>query len=182
METGVYDRIVSVGMFEHVGVGHYDEFFGCVRDRLADDGVALLHTIGRIEGPGFTNPWIRKYIFPGGYTPALSEIVQSVERVGLWITDIEVLRLHYAETLRLWRERFLANRERAKAALRRAVLPDVGVLSRRLRDRLPLSWDRSYSKSKSPSASIPFPSTRDYMIEAERALAEADQRHGDRAA
>ena len=112
-ETGVYDRIVSIGMFEPVGVLHYDQFFGCVRDRLTDEGVALLHTIGRNRRPGTTNPWIRKYIFPGGYTPALSEIVRR-SSASVWVTDIEVLRLHYAETLRLWRERFLANRERAK--------------------------------------------------------------------
>ena len=109
---GTFDRIVSVGMFEHVGVRHYREFFAAVRDLLAEDGVALLHSIGRADGPGATNPWIRKYIFPGGYAPALSEVLPVVERLGLWVTDIEILRLHYAETLRLWRRRFLANRAR----------------------------------------------------------------------
>jgi cyclopropane-fatty-acyl-phospholipid synthase len=109
---GRFDRIVSVGMFEHVGRPHYDEFFARIRDLLTGDGVALLHSIGRMEPPGGTNPWIRKYIFPGGYTPALSEVLGAIERVGLWVTDIEILRLHYADTLRHWRQRFDSNRAR----------------------------------------------------------------------
>lgn len=109
-----FDRIVSVGMFEHVGTKHYDEFFNKVRDLLAEDGVMLLHTIGRSDGPGVTDPWIRKYIFPGGYIPALSEMMPAIERSGLVVTDIEVLRLHYAETLRHWSERFSANRDAVK--------------------------------------------------------------------
>jgi cyclopropane-fatty-acyl-phospholipid synthase len=113
-EPGRYDRIVSVGMFEHVGVAHYVEFFTKVKQLLADDGVMLLHAIGRMEPPGATNTWLRKYIFPGGYTPAMSEVLAAIEKVGLWVTDIEVLRLHYAETLRLWRQRFLTNREKIK--------------------------------------------------------------------
>ena len=111
---GTYDRIVSVGMFEHVGVVHYQTFFRKLRELLAQDGVALLHSIGRTDGPGSTNPWIRRYIFPGGYSPALSEVVPLVERTGLYITDIEILRLHYAETLKAWRTRFLANRDRVR--------------------------------------------------------------------
>jgi cyclopropane-fatty-acyl-phospholipid synthase len=114
-ERGTYDRIVSVGMFEHVGLVHFRTFFDTLRARLADDGVALLHAIGRRDGPGDTNPWIRKYIFPGGYAPALSEVLPHIEKADLWVTDIEVLRLHYAETLRHWRLRFMANRDRAKA-------------------------------------------------------------------
>jgi cyclopropane-fatty-acyl-phospholipid synthase len=106
-----FDRIVSVGMFEHVGVGHYREFFDTVARCLRPDGVALLHAIGRSDGPGFTNPWIAKYIFPGGYCPALSEVLPRVEQSGLIATDIEILRLHYAETLRQWRRRFTANRD-----------------------------------------------------------------------
>ena len=102
-------------MFEHVGVGHYREFFGKVAELLSDDGVAVLHTIGRADGPGATNPWIQKYIFPGGYSPALSEITPEIERAGLYITDIEVLRLHYAQTLRAWRRRFYANRDKIRA-------------------------------------------------------------------
>jgi cyclopropane-fatty-acyl-phospholipid synthase len=114
-ETGKYDRIVSVGMFEHVGARHYPEFFAKVRDLLTDDGVALLHSIGRSDGPGVTNPWIRKYIFPGGYSPALSEVLPSIEKAGLWVTDVEVLRLHYAKTLREWSRRFQASRDKVKA-------------------------------------------------------------------
>ena len=107
-----FDRIVSVGMFEHVGVSHFDEFFGKVRSLLTDDGVMLLHSIGRMSPPGTTGPWIRKYIFPGGYTPSLSEVFAATERQKLWVTDVEILRLHYAQTLRLWAERFAANRAR----------------------------------------------------------------------
>lgn len=103
-----FDRIVSVGMFEHVGINHYAEYFRKIADLLTDDGVALVHTIGRADGPGATNPWISKYIFPGGYSPALSEILPHIERAGLYITDIEILRLHYAETLKAWRQRFMA--------------------------------------------------------------------------
>ncbi|MGO9472195.1 MAG: class I SAM-dependent methyltransferase [Rhodomicrobium sp.] len=103
-----FDRIVSVGMFEHVGVPNYRAFFRKVSDSLTDSGVALLHTIGRLSGPGTTNPFIAKYIFPGGYSPALSEIVPAIEKSGLLITDIEVLRLHYAETLAAWRHNFEA--------------------------------------------------------------------------
>ena len=110
---GTFDRIVSVGMFEHVGVQHYKAFFGKVRELLTDDGVALLHWIGRSDGPGVTSPWIQKYIFPGGYTPALSEVVPVIEKSGLFLTDIEVLRLHYAETLKAWLERFRAHWDEA---------------------------------------------------------------------
>jgi cyclopropane-fatty-acyl-phospholipid synthase len=106
-----FDRIVSVGMFEHVGVNHYDAFFRKCAEVLTDDGIILLHSIGRSEGPNVTNPWIAKYIFPGGYIPALSEVLPAIERAGLLVTDIEILRLHYAETLRAWRDRFLAHRE-----------------------------------------------------------------------
>jgi cyclopropane-fatty-acyl-phospholipid synthase len=113
-ERGEYDRIVSVGMFEHVGINHYRVFFERLKALLAPDGVALLHSIGRMDGPGSTNPWIRKYIFPGGYVPALSEVMPAVERVHLWVTDIEILRLHYAETLRLWRRGFERNRDRVR--------------------------------------------------------------------
>jgi len=109
--TQRFDRIVSVGMFEHVGVVHYRAFFDTVARCLAPDGVALLHAIGRSGGPGSTNPWIAKYIFPGGYCPALSEVLPPIEASGLVATDIEVLRLHYAETLRHWRRRFAANRD-----------------------------------------------------------------------
>ena len=108
-QTGHFDRIVSVGMFEHVGVGHFGQYFGKIHEVLADDGVALLHTIGRSDGPGNTDPWIRKYIFPGGYIPSLSETMPAIERAGLIVTDIEFLGPHYAETLKAWRERFRGN-------------------------------------------------------------------------
>ncbi len=112
--TGPFDRIVSVGMFEHVGINHYETFFQKIAQLLADDGVMMLHSIGRSEGPNVTSPWISKYIFPGGYIPALSEVLPRIERAGLLVTDIEILRLHYAETLKHWRERFLAHREEAE--------------------------------------------------------------------
>jgi cyclopropane-fatty-acyl-phospholipid synthase len=108
---GSFDRIVSVGMFEHVGVGFYDSFFDRCAELLADDGVALVHSIGRSSPPGITNPWIAKYIFPGGYIPALSEVLPAIERAQLIVTDVEILQLHYAETLKAWRERFLAHRD-----------------------------------------------------------------------
>jgi len=109
-----YDRIVSVGMFEHVGVGFYEEYFRRCAAILGDDGVFLLHSIGRSDGPGITNPWLARYIFPGGYIPALSEVLPAIERAGLLITDIEILRVHYADTVKAWRERFLARREEAE--------------------------------------------------------------------
>ncbi len=115
--SGVYDRIVSVGMFEHVGVPHYRRYFRTLADLLAENGVALVHSIGRSGPPGSTNPFIAKYIFPGGYIPSLSEVLPAIERAGLIVTDVEVLRLHYAETLKEWRRRFLANWDKAKALM-----------------------------------------------------------------
>jgi cyclopropane-fatty-acyl-phospholipid synthase len=106
--AGQFDRIVSVGMFEHVGRADYDAYFQAIADRLQERGVALVHTIGRAGGPGATSRWIDRYIFPGGYIPALSEVAPSIEKSGLIITDIEVWRLHYAHTLRAWRRRFEA--------------------------------------------------------------------------
>jgi cyclopropane-fatty-acyl-phospholipid synthase len=112
---GRFDRIVSVGMFEHVGPTHYDAYFRTSARLLAGDGVMLLHTIGRTGEPDFTNPWITKYIFPGGHLPTLSEMMPAIERSGLAVTDVEVLRLHYADTLAAWRERFMARRAEAAA-------------------------------------------------------------------
>jgi cyclopropane-fatty-acyl-phospholipid synthase len=109
--VGCFDRILSVGMFEHVGVFHYRAFFDAVSRCLKPDGVALLHSIGQWNGAGINNRWISKYIFPGAYCPALSEVMPAIEHSGLLTTDIEVLRLHYAETLRHWRRRFAANRD-----------------------------------------------------------------------
>jgi cyclopropane-fatty-acyl-phospholipid synthase len=113
--TGQFDRIVSVGMFEHVGLPHYRQYFDTVERLLASDGVALLHTIARADGPGATDPWTAKYIFPGGYSPALSQIVPAIEKAWLWITDIEVLRLHYAWTLKAWYDRCAAQQAKIEA-------------------------------------------------------------------
>lgn len=110
-----YDRVVSVGMLEHVGAGYLEAYFAKVADVLDDDGTALIHTIGRNDVPGVTNPWIDKYIFPGGYIPAMSEVTAAIEKAGLCIADIEILRLHYADTLREWRARFLARWDEAKS-------------------------------------------------------------------
>ncbi len=110
---GPFDRIVSVGMFEHVGVDFYEKYLRRCAELLTEDGVMLLHSIGRSEGPDASNPWIAKYIFPGGYIPGLSEVIPAIERAGLLVCDIEILRLHYAETLKAWRERFMARREEA---------------------------------------------------------------------
>jgi cyclopropane-fatty-acyl-phospholipid synthase len=109
--TGKFDRIVSVGMFEHVGVPYYRTFFAKLRDLLEEDGVAVVHSIGRMRGPSVTSAWIRKYVFPGGYIPAFSEVCPVIENSELWLTDLEILRLHYAETLREWRRRFVAQRD-----------------------------------------------------------------------
>lgn len=108
---GTFDRVVSVGMFEHVGVLHYAKFFETIDRLLTVDGLAVVHSIGRMQGPSTTSAWIRKYIFPGGYVPALSQVLPKIEEAGLWVTDLEILRLHYAKTLRHWRERFLRNRD-----------------------------------------------------------------------
>ncbi|MBS0507000.1 MAG: class I SAM-dependent methyltransferase [Proteobacteria bacterium] len=112
---GPFDRIVSVGMFEHVGTRFHDVFFRQCRQLLAEDGVMLLHFIGNSDVPDFNNPWIERYIFPGGHIPSMSEFTPAIERAGLVICDIEVLRLHYAQTLRIWRERFLLQRAKAAA-------------------------------------------------------------------
>jgi cyclopropane-fatty-acyl-phospholipid synthase len=167
---GKFDRIVSVGMFEHVGLDHYAAFFRKVASLLTDDGVALIHTIGRADGPGVSNPWIAKYIFPGGYTPALSEIVPHVERSGLMVTDVEVWRMHYALTLNQWLERFRANWDRAAQiyderfcrmwefflAAEMAAFRHQGLvvfqlqLSKRI-DTLPLTRDYMTPKAQEPS-------------------------------
>ena len=107
-----FDRIVSVGMFEHVGVARYDEFFGKIFNLLNHDGFALLHSIGHMSPPSVASPWIRKYIFPGAYSPAMSETLAATERQHLWVSDIEVWRTHYADTLVEWNKRFQQNRDR----------------------------------------------------------------------
>lgn len=113
--SGPFDRIVSIGMFEHVGLPHYDTYFQKIRDLLTPDGIALVHTIGRCASPDATNPWISKYIFPGGYVPSMSEVLPAIEKANLWLDDIETLRLHYATTLRHWYDRFQSNREKVAA-------------------------------------------------------------------
>ncbi|AZN72453.1 class I SAM-dependent methyltransferase [Georhizobium profundi] len=110
-----FDRIVSVGMFEHVGKAAFDTYFAQSAKLLKRDGVMVLHAIGRLDVPSWTNPFITKYIFPGGYIPSLSEVIPPIERSGLKIMDVEILRLHYADTLRDWRERFMSRRDEAKA-------------------------------------------------------------------
>ncbi len=155
-ETATFDRIVSVGMFEHVGAGHYLEYFRKTKQLLKDDGVFLLHSIGRMEPPGTTNPWLRKYIFPGGYTPSLSETLAAIERAGLWVTDIEILRLHYAETLHHWYDRFMAQRDKALELYDERFLPDVGVLSDRLRNRVSAHGSDGVSDSDWPIVRMPY--------------------------
>jgi cyclopropane-fatty-acyl-phospholipid synthase len=177
---GPFDRIVSVGMFEHVGVGFYATYFAKIRDLLKDDGVALLHTIGRSDGPGSTNPWIAKYIFPGGYVPALSEMLAVIEQSGLIVTDIEVLRLHYAETLKEWRARFMAHWREA------AQLYD---------ERFCRMWEFYLAGAEMAfrhEGQVVFqvqlakrvgtlPITRDYMLESERTMRFAGTEHMPRA-
>lgn len=174
-EAGRYDRIVSVGMFEHVGVRHYGQFFATVRECLEEDGIALLHTIGRSDGPGVTTPWIRKYIFPGGYVPALSELTPAIERARLWITDIEVLRLHYAQTLHHWRQRFLANRERAAELYdeRFCRMWEFYLAGSEIAFR----WlDQAVFQVQLTRQIDAAPLTRDYMVDAERTLAATEDR------
>ncbi|MDA8252298.1 MAG: cyclopropane-fatty-acyl-phospholipid synthase [Rhodospirillales bacterium] len=165
-----FDRIVSVGMFEHVGVGHYRQFFDTVRRCLVPDGVALLHAIGRSDRPGSTNAWIAKYIFPGGYCPALSELFPPIERAGLITTDVEILRLHYAETLRHWRRRFAASRD-AIAALydeRFCRMFEFYLAGAELSFRREHMMVFQVQLTRDQTA---VPLTRDYITDAERAAA-----------
>ena len=164
-----FDRIVSVGMFEHVGVPHYSTFFATLRRCLKPDGVALLHSIGRFDGPGATNEWIAKYIFPGGYSPALSEVLGPLERSGLRTTDIEILRLHYAKTLAHWRRRFAANRD-AIAALydeRFCRMFEFYLSGSELAFRLTDHMNFQIQIARDQEA---VPLTRDYMFEQEREI------------
>lgn len=163
-----FDRIVSVGMFEHVGVGHYKTFFETLRKSLKEDGIALLHSIGRSDEPGTTNPWMNKYIFPGGYSPALSEVFSAVQQTGLWVTDCEILRLHYARTIAVWRERFEAKRADAVAMYdeRFARMFEFYLTAAELAFRV--QGHMNFQLQLSPSISA-VPYTRDYMVDAERA-------------
>jgi cyclopropane-fatty-acyl-phospholipid synthase len=170
-QTGKFERIVSVGMFEHVGVPHFDAFFGKIKELLTDDGVALLHTIGRSEPPDVADPWYRKYIFPGGYLPALSEIMASIERTGLMVSDIEFIGPHYAETCKHWRLRFLARREEAKAIYdeRFCLMWEFYLATAELLFRTMGKTVFQIQLVKNRDA---VPLTRDYIYEAERALAQ----------
>src|SRR5665213_681590 len=166
-ETGRYDRIVSVGMFEHVGKRNYTEFFAKLRDLLTEDGVALVHAIGYSDTPAPINPFIRKYIFPGADLPSLSEVFAVVERSGLFVTDVEILRLHYAETLRHWRERFMARRDEVVRLYDERfcrmwefyfVLCEIGF---RLRTNIVFQMQLTKRIDAAPI-------TRDYMVDGER--------------
>jgi len=174
---GPFDRIVSVGMFEHVGVDHYGTFFRKCRDLLADDGVMVLHSICRSEGPGITNPWVAKYIFPGGYIPALSEVVPRIEKAGLLVTDIEILRLHYAETLKSWRERFLAHREEVERIYDRRFVRMwefyLAASEMSFREQNMMNFQIQITKKQGVT-----PMTRDYIAREEQRLrkAEGEQR------
>jgi cyclopropane-fatty-acyl-phospholipid synthase len=158
-----FDRIVSVGMFEHVGVAHYDAFFDCISRLLHDDGVALIHAIGRATGPDVTSAWMRKYIFPGGYIPALSQIWPAIERAGFWVTDLEILRLHYADTLRAWRHRFLTRAEKCDGRFRRLWEFYLAVSEMSFRYGGMMVFQAQLTRTVDA-----LPRTRDYMFEYER--------------
>ncbi|ANK79827.1 MAG: SAM-dependent methyltransferase [Rhizobiales bacterium NRL2] len=167
---GGFDRIVSVGMFEHVGKRNYAEFFGRIRKLLTDDGVALIHSIGYSDSPAPINPFIRKYIFPGADLPSLSEVFPAVEQTGLWVTDVEILRLHYAETLRHWRERFVAQRAEVEALYDERffrmwefylALCEIGF-----RRRTNMVFQMQLTRRLDA-----VPLTRDYMVDEERRIA-----------
>ena len=167
--TGSFDRIVSVGMMEHIGVGFYKQFFAKTKELLKPDGNALIHCIGRFDGPGNTNPWLRKYIFPGGYAPALSEVTRVVEKSGLLMTDIEILRLHYAYTLHEWQKRFRENKE--------AVLKMYDERFFRMWEFYLVSAEMEFSHMGTMVFHLQLtknihalPTTRDYMVDAERQL------------
>jgi len=165
---GPYDRIVSVGMFEHVGLGHFAEYFNGIRELLTDDGVALVHSIGRKGGPGTTGAWIRKYIFPGGYSPALSETFAEIEKAGLWVTDCELLRLHYGYTLAEWAKRCQDNKK--------TIIEMMGEEFFRMWEFYLAISELSFVHGKHMNFQImltkdvnALPITRDYMVDEERA-------------
>ena len=172
---GPYDRIVSVGMFEHVGRPNYQAFFDQVAGLLKPDGVAVIHSIGRAGGPSTTDPFTAKYIFPGGYIPSLSEVLPAVERAGLWVTDIEILRLHYAETLKRWWERFVANRERIAALYdeRFCRMWEFYLVGAEMGFRHGDHMNFQLQLARKVTA---LPITRGYMASAEEALVDAERR------
>jgi cyclopropane-fatty-acyl-phospholipid synthase len=172
--AGRYDRIVSVGMFEHVGRPNYQAFFDVLADRLTDDGVAVIHSIGRFRGPSATDAFTAKYIFPGGYIPALSEVTPVVERSGLKITDIEILRLHYAYTLHGWYQRFQAARAEMAALYdeRFCRMWEYYLAGAEMGFRYGEHMNFQLQLAKKVDA---LPITRDYIGAAEQALAERER-------
>ena len=167
--AGSFDRIVSIGMFEHVGISYFQQYFGKIQSLLAPGGVALVHAIGRKGGPGTTGKWLRKYIFPGGYSPALSETFAAIESSGLWVTDTEIWRLHYAETLRAWYDRFEANRGKAEALLGEKFcrMWEFYLITSELSFRY---FKHMVFQIQLAKAVDTLPLQRDYMVDAERAL------------
>ena len=166
---GPFDRIVSIGMFEHVGIDHFVEYFAKIRELLTADGLALVHSIGRKGGPGQTGAWVRRYIFPGGYSPALSETLAAVEKSGLWVTDIEILRLHYAKTLREWENRFQSHRPEITSMMDERFC--------RMWEFYLIASELAFSHGKHMNFQLQLtrnvdalPLTRDYMFEAEGRL------------
>ncbi len=172
--AGHFDRIVSVGMFEHVGVNHYQTYFDKIAALLNEDGVALVHSIGRFDTPTITNPFIAKYIFPGGYIPSLSEVLPAIERSGLVVGDIEILRLHYAETLTHWRTRFDDNRGKAAALLGEEFcrMWEFYLASSETAFRY---QDLMVFQIQLAKHQHTLPLTRDYMFDEERRLAERER-------
>jgi cyclopropane-fatty-acyl-phospholipid synthase len=166
-----FDRIVSVGMFEHVGVAHYGEFFAKVNDLMSDDGVMLLHSIGKMSPPGTASPWLRKYIFPGAYSPALSEVFPETEKNQLWVTDVEFLRLHYAKTLLHWHKRFEANRAKVAAMYdeRFCRMWEFYLISAEMMFRTGAQEVFHMQLSKTRDAS---PIVRDYIVDEQRKMME----------
>lgn len=169
--AGSYDRIVSVGMFEHVGAADYDTYFARIASLLRDDGIALIHSIGRLDGPCATNPFVAKWIFPGGALPSLSQVTAAVEKSGLLMTDIEILRLHYAETLRQWRHRFMAHAAEAERIAGPAFVRMwefyLAGCEAAFRHQFLMVFQLQLAKRIDA-----VPLTRDYMLEAERRLAQ----------
>jgi cyclopropane-fatty-acyl-phospholipid synthase len=173
--TGHFDRIVSVGMFEHVGVTRYDEFFGRVYDLLVDDGFAVLHSIGHMSPPSTASPWLRKYIFPGAYSPALSEVFAATERQHLWVSDVEVLRVHYADTLVEWNRRFQQNRERIAELYdeRFCRMWEFYLISAETMFRTGAQMVFQMQLARTRDAAL---LTRDYMFETEDSYRQVDER------
>jgi cyclopropane-fatty-acyl-phospholipid synthase len=178
LQTEKFDRIVSVGMFEHVGARHFREFFANVRELLTDDGIALLHSIGRMDPPGTTSAWMRKYIFPGGYTPAMSETLSALEHERLYVTDIEVLRLHYAETMVHWHSRFQANRDEI-AELYDERFCRMWEFYLRGCEMAFRHWDQMVFQMQIARRQDAVPLVRDYITDGERASRDADAKADD---